>query len=163
MKIFARLAAVVAAIMLLSGCSVLKTLTANALATGTNTGSALLNLYNVYKTAKSAKQGIDLTNTSNLLNLGQLLTGASSLTNATPTYTNQFSNGLISGSSNLVNNSNLANVLSGLMSLGNINSPAITQAATQAATGTQATVTASQPGVSETISALTGLLGLLGK
>ena len=154
-----RLAAIVAAFMMFSSCSVLKSLTANALSAGTNTGSALLNLYRLVKASKSqSTNSIDLTNTSNLINLGQILAGASALPNASQSYTQDFSSGLINGSSNLVNNSNLGGVLNGLLSMANLGQSAFSTAATKAA----ATGAAAQTAVSNTTAGAAEALSSLG-
>lgn len=159
-----RIAAIVAAFLMFSSCSVLKSLTANALSTGTNTGSALLNLYRIVKASKSQNtSSIDLTNTSNLINLGQILAGASALPNASQSYTQDFSSGLINGSSSLVNNSNLGGVLSGLLSMANLGKSAFSTAATQAAaTGNAAATQVSNTtaGASEALSSLGNIFSL---
>lgn len=168
-KALFRFAAIVTAFMMFASCSVLKTLTANALTSGTNTGSSLLNLYRLVQASKNqSTSSIDLTNTSNLINLGQILAGASALPNATSQYTQDFSTGLINGSSNLVNNNNLSGVLGGLLSMANLGtstfSTAATQAAAQAAnTGAavaQTAVNNSTSGASEALSALGSIFSL---
>ena len=111
MKIFSRILALVMAFCIISSCSILKGTSGNGLSNGLQTGLALLNMYNTIKQNKQVQQaqtqqaqqqatatatrGLDLSNASNLLNIAQILTGAGTLQNATPTYTNQFSNGLI--------------------------------------------------------------------
>ena len=157
MRIIKHIAAACAAIMLLSSCSVLKSVTANALSTGTNTGSALSSIFNVLKSAGS----IDLGNLTNILNIGKILTGANSLTGATPSYTDSFTQGLINGSSNLVNTGNASQVLNGLKALTNIDTSAFTKAAASSATGAASEISTSDQNVASTMSALTSLLGLL--
>ena len=106
--------------------------------------------------------GIDLSNLTNIINLGQILTGANSLANATTSFTDDFASGLISGSSNLINANNVTSVMNTLKSLSNIDTSAITNAASSyASTGTVSPVSTSNSGVSETISALTGLFKTL--
>ena len=205
MKIFSRILALVMAFCIISSCSILKGTSGNGLSNGLQTGLALLNMYNTIKQNKQVQQaqtqaaqqqatatatrGLDLSNASNLLNIAQILTGAGTLQNATPTYTNQFSNGLIEGSSNLVNQSNVSNVLGSLLNLNNIDTSSIlnaavsaaatqagnaatkatqtaTQAATQAATSAAqqaVTVTQQTPGVSETLGVLGSLFNIFGK
>ena len=158
MKLFKRIAAVTAALMLLSSCSVLKNIATNAVSSGTSTGTAISALYNIFKSTG----GIDLSNLTNIINLGQILTGANSLANATTSFTDDFASGLISGSSNLINANNVTSVMNTLKSLSNIDTSAITNAASSyASTGTASPVSTSNSGVSETISALTGLFKTL--
>ena len=165
-KFIFRFAAVAAAFLMFSSCSILSRLTANGVATGNTTGSALLSLFNLVQQSRNqSTSSIDLTNTSNLIRLGQILTGASALTNATPTYTSDFSTGLIQGSSNLVNNNNVGGVLSGLLSLANLGNSAFNSAATQAYTTGNAAATqvsTATAGASETLSALGSIFSLLG-
>ena len=106
--------------------------------------------------------GIDLSNLANIINIGQILTGANTLTNATASYTNDFAQGLISGSSNLVNAGNVSTVLSSLKSLANIDTSAFTQAAaTKGYASTTPALSTSDKNVDATVKALTGLLGAL--
>ena len=181
MKHIIRLAACFAALLTISSCSMLSGLAGgNATTAGSNTGSALLRLFQAYQVLKGNtttgtnynytgnasngyNTGIDLSNISNLLTLGQLLTGASTLTNATPSYTSQFTNGLISGSSNLVNNNNANGVINGLMSLVNgSNSSVLSAAAASAAAGNQTNVTNTTAGAAEALSTLGTIFSLLG-
>jgi hypothetical protein len=158
MKLFKHIAAATAALMLLTSCSVLKSVASSALSAGSSTGTAISALYNIFKLTG----GIDLSNLTNIINLGKILTGAKSLANATTAYTDDFASGLISGSSNLVNADNVASVLSTLKALTNIDTSAITNAASSyAATGTATPVSASNAGASETVSALTSLFKTL--
>ena len=175
MKHIIRLAACFAALLTISSCGMLGGLAgSNGTATGTSTGSALLRLFQAYQVLKgnattgtnynytgNTSTGLDLSNVANLINLGQVLTGASTLTNATPTYTNQFSNGLISGSSNLVNNSNVGGVLSGLLNLANGNTSVLSAAAASAAAGNQTNVTNQTAGAAEALSTLGSIFSLL--
>lgn len=158
MKLLKRIAAATAALMVLTSCSVLKNIATNAVSAGSSTGTAISALYNIFK----ATGGIDLSSLTNIINLGKILTGANSLTNATTSFADDFASGLISGSSNLINSSNVASVMNTLKSLSNIDTSAITNAASSyASTGTATPVSASNAGVSETISALTGLFKTL--
>ncbi|MBR0300475.1 MAG: hypothetical protein IJQ93_09190 [Bacteroidales bacterium] len=157
MKLLKTLAASAAAILLLSSCSVLKNTASSALSTGTSTGSALSSLYQIFKSSGS----IDLSNVTNIINLGKILTGASSLTDATSAFTDSFTSGLISGSSNLVNSSNAASVISALKSLSNVDTSAITAAAAAAAAGSATQLTTSTAGVSSTLSSLNSIFSLL--
>ena len=83
------------------------------------------------------------------------------LANATQTYTGEFVSGLMNGSDNLVNSSNVAAVLSGLQALNNIDQSVFTGPSAKAyATGTQA-IPANDKGVAETMKALNNLMNLL--
>ncbi len=157
MKMFKRIAAALAALMLLSSCSILKNVASNATSMGSNTGSGLAAIYNVLK----ATGGIDLSNLTNIINIGKILTGASSLSGATNAFTNDFVSGLIQGSSNLVNSSNIASVLTGLQSLSNIDTSALTAAAAAAAAGKATEVSASNAGVAATVNALKSIVNAL--
>jgi len=157
MSIFKTLAASAAAILLLSSCSILKNTASNALSAGTSTGSALSSIYQVFKSSGA----IDLSNVTNIVNLGKILTGASSLTDATEKFTDSFTSGLISGSSNLVNSTNAASVISALKSLSNVDTSAITAAAAAAAAGSSTQLTTSTEGVSSTLSSLNTIFNLL--
>ena len=107
MKLFKRIAAAFVAISLLSSCSILGNLTQSASNTGNNTGSALAAIFNVLKT----NGNIDLSDLMNVINIGKILTGANSLTNASQAYTSEFITGLMNGSGNLVNSSNVNAVM----------------------------------------------------
>ena len=158
MKLLKRIAAGCAALMLLSSCSVLSGLASSGSSVGSSTGSAISAIYNILK----ATGGIDLSNLANIINIGQILTGANTLTNATASYTNDFAQGLISGSSNLVNAGNVSTVLSSLKSLANIDTSAFTQAAaTKGYASTTPALSTSDKNVDATVKALTGLLGSL--
>ena len=113
MKLFKRIAAAFVAISLLSSCSILGNLTQSATQQGNTTGSALAAIFNVLKT----NGNIDLSDLMNVINIGKILTGANSLTNATQAYTSEFITGLMNGSGNLVNSSNVNAVLGGLQAL----------------------------------------------
>ena len=157
MKVFKRLAAASAAVILLSSCSVIKSVTSDASSTGISTGSALATLYQIFRSTGS----IDLSNLANIINIGKILTGASSLTDATSSFTDQFISGLMSGSSNLVNNSNANGVMNALKMLSNIDTSAITSAAAAAANGTATQLNNSMAGVASTMSTLTSIFDLL--
>ena len=157
MKVFKRLAAASAAVILLSSCSVIKSVTSDASSTGISTGSALATLYQIFRSTGA----IDLSNLANIINIGKILTGASSLTDATSSFTDQFISGLMSGSSNLVNNSNANGVMNALKMLSNIDTSAITSAAAAAANGTATQLNNSMTGVASTMSTLTSIFDLL--
>ena len=157
MKLFKRIAAAFVALSILSSCSVLGNLASNPLSKGNTTGSALAAIFNVMKT----NGNIDLSDLMNVINIGRILTGANSLANATQAYTDEFVTGLMNGSGNLVNSSNVASVLGGLQALNNIDQSVFTGPAAKAyATGAQA-VPANDKGVAETMKALNNLMNLL--
>ena len=156
MKLFKHLAALCAATVLLSSCSVLQGTGSNASSAGAATGAALSTIFGVLQ----ATGTVDLGNLNNIITLGQILTGASNLTDAAASYTEKFAAGLIKGSDNLINSSNVNNVISGLRKLGSIDASALTQAAASAAVGAATKVTSSTPGVSETLSTLRSLYKL---
>ena len=156
MKLMKRIVAGVAALLLISSCSILKNM-ASASSVGSNTGSAISAIYNVLKSAG----GIDLSNLTNIINIGKILTGAGALSNATQSFTDEFSTALINGSNNLVNSGNVAKVLAGLKALNNIDTSAFSEAATKAyANGTQQ-IPQNDANVNATVKALTSLLGAL--
>ncbi len=154
MKVFKRIVAALVALSLLSSCSILKTLATSALSLGTNTGSAISGIYNVLKKAGS----IDLSDITTLINIGKILTGARSLTDATPTFLDDFSTGLIEGSSQLVNGSNVAAVLNGLKALTKVDTSTLNAAATKALAGTPTQVSTSSAGVNETLAAIKNIV-----
>ena len=156
MKLLKRIAVGVASLLVVSSCSILQGI-GSAATTGTNTGTALSAIYNVLKSAG----GIDLSNLTNIINIGKILTGAGALSNATQAFTDEFSTALINGSNNLVNSGNVAKVLSGLKALNNIDTSAFSESATKAyANGTQQ-LPQNDANVNATVKALTSLLGAL--
>ena len=156
-RILRRIIAAVAALSLLSSCSVLKSITTSPTSLGSNTGSAILALYQVL----SQTGAIDLSSVMNVLNLGKILTGAGSLTDATPTFLNSFTTGLINGSENLINDSNVSGVIDGLKSLAGIDNAAIMKAVDAANSGTTPQLSSSAVGVAPTLSCLDGIFALL--
>ena len=85
MKLMKRIAAGVASLLLLTSCSILQN-AASATSLGGNTGTAISAIYNVLKAAG----GIDLSNLTNIINIGKILTGAGALSNATQAFTVAF-------------------------------------------------------------------------
>ena len=79
MKLFKRIVLGVSALLLVSSCSILQGVANSASSVGSSTGTALSAIYNVIKAAG----GIDLSNLANIINIGQILTGAGALSNAT--------------------------------------------------------------------------------
>ena len=156
MKLMKRIAVGLASLLLLTSCSILQK-AASASSLGGNTGTAISAIYNVLKSAG----GIDLSNLTNIINIGKILTGAGALSNATQAFTDEFSQALINGSNNLVNNGNVAKVLSGLKALNNIDTSAFSESATKAyANGTQQ-IQKNDANVNATVKAITSLLGAL--
>ena len=157
MKLFKRIAAAFVAISLLSSCSILSNLTQTATQTGSTTGGALAAIFNVLKT----NGNIDLSDLMNVINIGKILTGANSLTNASQAYTDEFVTGLMNGSGNLVNSSNVAAVLTGLKALNNIDQSVFTGPAAKAYANGSRAVPTSDEGVKTTMNALNSLLNTL--
>jgi hypothetical protein len=152
-----RIVAGVASLLIVCSCSVLQNVAASATSAGSSTGSAISAIYNVIKAAG----GIDLSNLTNIINIGKILTGAGTLSNATQSFTNEFAAGLISGSNNLVNNSNVSKVITGLKALNNIDTSAFSDSATKSyANGTQQ-IQKNDANVNATVDAITSLLGSL--
>ena len=156
MKPLKYVAAGLATLMLLSSCSVIKNLS-NGSSTGNNTGGALAALYQIFK----ATGALDLSNLVNIINIGKVLTGASALTNATDAYAADFTNGLIEGSSQLINNGNVQKVMAALKALSNVDTSAITEAASAAETGTVTALTSNTAGVAPTLTQLTNIFKAL--
>jgi len=157
MKLFKCLAVASAAVILLSSCSIIKSATADAMSTGSNTGSALSTLYKILKSTGT----LDLSDLTTLINIGKVLLGANTLTDATQAFSDQFATGLISGSSSIINYSNVSGIMNGLKSLANIDTSVLTQAAAAAANGNAFQVNASNAGVASTVSSLTNILQLM--
>ena len=156
MKLLKRIALGVASLLLISSCSLLQNV-ANATTSGAKTGAAISAIYNVLKAAG----GIDLSNLTNIINIGKILTGAGSLSNATQSYTDEFATALINGSNNLVNSGNVSKVLAGLKALNSIDTSAFSESATKSyANGTQQ-IQKNDKDVNATVDAITKLLGAL--
>ena len=157
MKMMKRIILGVAALLLVSSCSILQGVASSASSLGKNTGSALSSIYNVIRAAG----GIDLSNLTNIINIGKILTGAGSLSNATQTFTDEFASGLISGSNNLVNSSNVASVLTGLKALNNLDTSAFSESATKSYSNGTQQIQKNDANVTATVDAITKLLGSL--
>ena len=156
MKLMKRIAVGVASLLLISSCSLLQNV-ASATTSGSNTGSAISAIYNVLKAAG----GIDLSNLTNIINIGKILTGAGSLANATQSYTDEFATALINGSNNLVNSSNVSKVISGLKALNNIDTSAFSESAVKSYSNGSQTIQKNDKEVNATVDAITKLLGSL--
>ncbi|MBO6082852.1 MAG: hypothetical protein J6P46_07505, partial [Bacteroidales bacterium] len=94
-------------------------------------------------------------------NIGKILTGAGALANATQSFTDEFAQGLISGSNNLVNSSNVASVLTGLKALNNLDTSAFSASATKAYSNGTQQIQQNDANVNATVDAITKLLGSL--
>lgn len=151
MKALKYIATGIATIMLLSSCSVVKNLTSDATGTGTNTGTALASLYQIFQSTGM----LDLNNLANIINIGKVLLGANALTGATDAFTTDFTSGLIEGSSKLINSGNVQSVLTALKGLSKLDTSALTQAANAATQGLPTQLSASSPDVASTLSQLT--------
>lgn len=95
---------------------------------GTAAGTALLALYNQYK----SNGKVDFTNATNISNLITLATNVKGLTSNS--NTKSFVKGLISGSKKLVNSSNSSKVISSLTKLANLDLSSLKSSAKSAAT-----------------------------
>ena len=156
MKLFKRIVLGVSALLMVSSCSVLQGL-GNATTAGTNTGTALSAIYNVLKAAG----GIDLSNLTNIINIGKILTGAGALSNATQSFTDEFASALISGSNNLVNSGNVSKVISGLQALNNLDTSAFSDSAIKSYSNNTQQIQKNDQNVNATVDAITKLLGAL--
>ena len=156
MKLFKRIVLGVSALLMVSSCSVLQGL-GNATTAGTNTGTALSAIYNVLKAAG----GIDLSNITNIINLGKILTGAGALSGATQSFTDEFASALIQGSNNLVNSGNVSKVISGLQALNNLDTSAFSDSAIKSYSNNTQQIQKNDKDVNATVDAITKLLGTL--
>ena len=162
MKAFKHIAAALAALLLLTSCSVLGGMSSNTgtsagtTSTGSSTGSALTAIFNVLKNTGT----LDLGNLTNLINLGQILMGANSLTNATQAYTEQFSKDLIS-SSKLINSSNVNNVIASLKKLASTDNSALNKATTAAFAGNLTPVSTQNKDVKASVDAITAVVNAM--
>lgn len=170
-----KIIAAAAILFTMSSCSVLGSLSGNqsaSLTNGIKVGTALLNLYNQYKTAGT----INMTNLANVNNVANLVSGIKNIKDNTSTETSlaDYAQGLINGSSNLVNSNNAASIISGLTSLANTDlsgtSNAASILATQAATTLAKNafmskvynnVSTDGNNLTNAVSGITSLLGLL--
>ena len=156
MKLFKRIVLGVSALLMVSSCSVLQGL-GNATTAGTNTGTALSAIYNVLKAAG----GIDLSNITNIINIGKILTGAGALSGATQSFTDEFASALIQGSNNLVNSGNVSKVISGLQALNNLDTSAFSDSAIKSYSNNTQQIQKNDKDVNATVNAITKLLGSL--
>jgi len=158
MKIHKYIAAAVATIALLSSCSILQSVATNALKAGSNTGAAISDLAQVVKSAGN----IDLGSITDIINLGQVIRGAKTVSSANTSFLESFTSGLIQGSANKINSSNAGNVISGLKALSGMDTAALKSAAIKAAmTGVVNKVSTNDTGVSDALSQVNSILGLL--
>ena len=156
MKLIKRIAVGIASLLMISSCSILQTV-GNATTAGTNTGSAISAIYNVLKAAG----GIDLSNITNIINIGKILTGAGALSGATQSFTDEFASALIQGSNNLVNSGNVSKVISGLQALNNLDTSAFSDSAIKSYSNNTQQIQKNDKDVNATVDAITKLLGSL--
>ena len=156
-KSLKRFVAICAMLTMLSSCGILNQTASQGTTLGNATGSALSSIIQILK----ATGALDLSNLGNIINLGQILTGASSLQDATTAYTNDFASGLIAGSANMVNSSNVNAVMNALKSLANTNTTAIQTAATNAYAGQPTQLSNSTAGMTETLAVLNTISNLV--
>lgn len=182
MKALKLLFAGVAAALLVSSCGLMSgigraTQPATNTDAGINAGTALAAIFGQYK--KDGRK-LDLGNLSNIINIATIANNLGLFkTSLTDEASSAFTQGLIQGSKNLVNQSNASAVLTGLQTLAKTNLNQFTKAATQAeaattkAVGTataaanqtaaaaSAQVDATSAQVMSAVSALTSILGQL--
>lgn len=165
MKTLKQILAAVVALSLFTSCGILglggntnsgttATTTNTSTSTGINTGSALVSILNVLLNSGA----IDLGNLTNLINLGQILVGANSLTNADQTYTQQFADGLIQGSHNKINKSNVDTVLAGLTQLAGMDTSVLSKSTSAAFAGNLVPANSSNKDVKANMSAINDIL-----
>ena len=160
MKAIRRAVAIVAALSLLSSCALLGGTSSNASnSTGSTTGSALSAIFNVLKNTGA----LDLGNLTNLINLGQILTGANSLADASQSYTDQFAKDLISGSNNMINSGNVNGVISALKNLAGTDTSVLTKATSAAFAGNLVPVSATDKSVKANLAAIDGIMKAMKK
>ena len=157
MKAFKHFLAIVAALSLFTSCGVLGGLSSGMGAqpsTGSTTGSALATSFNVLKNTGT----LDLGNLTNLINLGQILTGANSLVDAGKSYTDQFAADLIKGSNKMITQANVGNVIAGLKKLAGTDTSALTKATSAAFAGNLVPVSTSDKNVKANLAAIDGIM-----
>ena len=164
MKALKHILAAVAALAIFTSCGILggtgtktntgATTTNTSTSTGINTGSALVSILNVLLNSGA----IDLGNLTNLINLGQVLLGANSLVDADQTYTQQFAAGLMQGSHNKINKSNVDSVLAGLKALAGTDTSVLSKSTSAAFAGNLVPVSTSNKDVQANMSAINDIL-----
>ena len=160
MKTVKRIAAIVATLSVLTSCSLLGGMSSNTSnSTGSTTGSALSAIFNVLKNTGA----LDLGNLTNLINLGQILTGANSLVDASQSYTDQFAKDLISGSNNMINKSNVSGVISALKNLAGTDTSALSKATSAAFAGNLVPVSTTDKNVKSNLAAIDGIMKAMKK
>ena len=165
-KIIATIAAIAALMLSSTSCGVLGGTSAQT--SGSTVGSALVGLYSQYKTDGK----IDLSNTSNIINLATLASGVQTLkgqtsTSAASTTANsvlsQFASGLVSGSNNLVTTTVAPTVTNTLTNLANTTDLSSIISAASKASSTVSSLSSTASEVSSTVSSLKSIFSLLGK
>jgi tetratricopeptide (TPR) repeat protein len=100
---------------------------------------------------------------TNLINLGQILTGANSLVDASQSYTDQFAKDLISGSNNMINSGNVNGVISALKNLAGTDTSVLTKATSAAFAGNLVPVSATDKSVKANLAAIDGIMKAMKK
>ena len=162
MKVFKHILAAVAALSLFTSCGILGgsgLSTGTTASTGSTTGTALATIFNVLKNTGA----LDLGNLTNLINLGQILTGANSLVDATKSYTDQFAADLIKSSNNMITSSNVNQVIDGLKKLAGTDTSALTKATSAAFAGNLVPVSSSDKNVKANLAAIDNIMKAMKK
>ena len=102
-------------------------------------------------------------NITNLINLGQILTGANSLVDATKSYTDQFAADLIKSSNNMITSSNVNQVIDGLKKLAGTDTSALTKATSAAFAGNLVPVSSSDKNVKANLAAIDTIMKAMKK
>lgn len=153
MKIKAILAVLLSALILSSCGSSSKLMDSTDFSNGSIAGSVLSKFFTEYSQTGS----IDFSKAQNILNVSSLVPALSSLKGDVSNQTSKdYSNGLISGSTNLVNNSNVQGVLNALITLGNFDF-------TKATNDMQRGKTSTSSNVADLTSGVINILSLLKK
>lgn len=157
-----------------SSCSVLSALSgqqSQSLTNGLKVGSALLSLYNQYQGAGK----IDMTTLNNINNVANIVNSIQNIKQLTSTDTmmSDFAQGLMNGSTNLINQDNAASIINGLTNLSQTDLSGTTNAASILATqalsklaqnkfmsGVYSNVSNDGNNLTNAVSNLTGLLNL---
>lgn len=167
MKTLKQILAALVALSLFTSCGILggagtntnagATTTNTSTSTGINTGSALASILSVLLNSGT----IDLGNLTNLINLGQILLGANSLVDADQTYTQQFAAGLIQGSRNKINQSNVQTVMDGLKNLAGMDTSVLSKSTSAAFAGNLVPASTSNKDVKANMSAIEDILKVM--
>lgn len=166
MKTLKHILAAILALTLFTSCGILgrssstpstTTSAGNNSSVGINTGSALGAIFSILQSTGA----IDLGNITNLINLGQILLGANSLTNASQAYTDQFAADLIKGSNRKINNNNVSSVIAGLKKLAATDTSVLSKSTQAAYTGSLVPVATSNKDVKANMDAINAILNVM--